>query len=1169
MDAKRFRRSAILLGLALLSCGNDSATAQTCVDDVTGVSNVCTANDVSLTSVIVTNVVDGCVSASDTATVDLQATLQSGTTRYDIGIFLARDGGNAFTGSCIHDYFGPLLAVPPGQDPSSGVGPYADLEGAQSDACGDIVTGELTARNINGVSVSCSDTDLDGFVDIGNCLSWDNKSSNNCANVSQAVPGTKSKCNCTRINTNLGIPNIQLTKNCSPDTAHPGDTVSCTITYQNTGTGPGDYISFVDDYSQTQGTVSNLSGPGGDTVVDDGDTITWTPGGAPATQANISPGASGTLTYDFTLAGSLSNGEMIPNTVTAHWQGIAQSALSASEVTNVVTTAALVSSFEVYAAPEGRVVVWATVSESRTAGFFVERWDADANRFVRLNRDPVPAVLQPQGGVYRLVDESPQPASAFLYRLIEVEFDGRELIIDSYRRALSRNPDRSALAAGGGFSSRARLFPPERRKGASPRTASLRQYKLKHETRVKLYLRESGIYRVTDAEIAEASGLSLIEVRDALHRGRVRLERRGRSIPWLESTDGTSLAFYAPPFDRTFTLEDVVWLDLDFGSRLRPSGRARPRPRPRSSSFEAESTFAESLRVEEDQIAAVALGKLDPLGDFWFWSFVPGSPGEGQDFDFLVSDPGSASSQSKLIIDFQGFAEGAEHAYAVTLNGVDLGEARFVGDVHHSASFDVDSAVLKAGTNRLGIRAAADAAPFIGAFLDGFTLDYPRHYRAVGGRLAFQGADEPVVTISGFTSPDLSVWDVSDPELPRPLPVLVDGADADWSVTLQPTPGALYLASATSAYASPSRWESVPRSRLRAAVDGVNYVIIVPREMEAEAQSFAEYRARSGFRPLVATVEDIQDEFTDGIADPRAIREFLRLLRSRLTPGDTGYVLLAGKGTYDYRDLLGAGTNLVPPLLLRTQSGLVASDYLLADVVGDDLVPDLAIGRVPAVGPEELRTYFDKIRLFESAPPDAPWRSKLIFVADNDDPAGNFASDSDALMRIVPRKFESVPILLGQTHTADGAREAILQSWNQGALFVSYVGHASMIHWASEDLFDTAAAASLENGARLPLVMGLSCYMGRFDFPTIEPLAAVALLSPKGGAAAVLSPSGASVDFRATRIGTTFVERVLGGGRTVGQSMVETFLALRSDEAMIELLDTYNLLGDPAIRLTP
>ncbi|HEX9726765.1 MAG TPA: hypothetical protein VGC53_20980, partial [Vicinamibacteria bacterium] len=588
--------------IGLLALSPPLAIAQTCIDDLTGRTNTCTANDVRITNFTIVSVIDGCVSASDTATVNAQATLLAGTNRFDLGIFIAQDGGFARTGNCLHEYLPPPLAVPPGHDPGSGTGPYAENEGSSADACGDIIANEQTLRNLNGLIVQCADVDSNGTLDVGTCISWDNLTSNNCNSVNDAVPGTKSKCNCETVEVaNAGVPNLQLTKSCVPDTARPGETISCTISYQNIGLGPADFISFVDDYDESAGTVSNIVVAGGDTAVDDGSTITWSPGGAPAAQANIPAGSSGTMTYDFTLSSSLGNGDSFSNTVTAHWQGVAQPSLSATETTNVVTTAAIVTSFEVYADSAGRTVVWETASESRTAGFFVERLSRKTGGYVRIHQDPLAALLKPQGGTYRFRDDSPDGARLASYRLVELELDGLERVLGEYRvpvRATSKRP----VPGSSGFESLPRG--PSRRMSARLHDRSsdrmryrdnvLRRRRTDEARRLKISVREEGIYSLELDAIANAWGLSAETIKQDVRRSRLQLTRRGESVSWIPSDDGGAILFYAPSFESVYTLDDVFWLERNFGQRgsARPTGFAP--------SAAALASFHESLRIEQD-----------------------------------------------------------------------------------------------------------------------------------------------------------------------------------------------------------------------------------------------------------------------------------------------------------------------------------------------------------------------------------------------------------------------------------------------------------------------------------------------------------------------------------------------------------------------------------------
>ena len=1134
---------------------------------MTGRTNTCTANDVRITSFTIVSIIDGCVSGSDTATVNAQLTLLAGTNRFDIGVFVAQDGGFARTGDCLHEYLPPPLAVPPGHDPGSGTGPYAQNEGSSGDSCGDIIANEQTLRDLNGLVVQCADFDSNGTLDVGTCISWDNVTSNNCNSVADAVPGTKSKCNCEPVEVaNTGVPNLQLTKSCVPDTARPGETISCTISYQNTGLGPADFISFVDDYDESAGTVSNIVVPGGDAGVDDGSTITWSPGGAPAAQANIPPGSSGTMTYDFTLSSSLGNGDSISNTVTAYWQGIAQPSLGATETTNVVTTAAIVTSFEVYAGSSGRTLVWETASESRTAGFFVERLSGETGGYVRIHQDPVAAILQPQGGTYRFHDGSPEGGRLASYRLVELEFDGLERVLGEYRVPL-RPASKDVAPSSSGFESRPRE--PSRRMSARLQVRSsdrmryldraLRQ-RTDEERRLKVSLRGEGIYALELESIANAWGLSAEAIRHDLRRSRLQLTRRGEPVSWVPSDDGGAVLFYAPSFESVYTLDDVFWLERNFGRRgsAYPTGFA-----PTGAAL---ASFHESLRIERDAFAAVAM-PLDPEGDFWFWSFLSGRPGDAQSFSFGVPHPAPSLDTARLTIDFQGFQNHVVHRFSIFLNGALVGETSWSGLDPHSASFELDAAFLNNGQNSLRLRAESPMGPqSVGAFLDGFLVEYERYYRAVGNRLSFTASDESAITVHDFESPDVAVWDVDDPAHPRRVAATIEQQEPGrWRATLAPASGSRYLAVASSAYLSPYRIETRGKTNLVAASASADYIIVVPEEMASVAESFAAYRETTGFAPLVAPVEAIVDEVGDGVRSPKAIREFLAAAYER-SDGRLRHVLLAGVGSYDYRDLLGTGGNLVPSMLSASASGLLSADSLLGDAVGNDGIPEIAVGRVTALSARELEDYFAKVRAFEAEPP-ANWQQRFLMLADNPDRAGDFWTDADALVSSLPGSTEVERIYLGDTHPIALARSALLGAWSEGAAVVGYLGHGSLVNLAQENLLDIASAATLSNGPRLPLFAGLTCHIGRFDIPAFEPLSSAVVLHPTGGAIAALAPGGASVNSRAKGIGSRFLSHSLGTGRTLGEALLLTFRDFSSVPPTLDLMKTYYLLGDPAVRL--
>ncbi len=192
--------SASGLWLADLLLAPQSASAQlnACLDAAVGSSFSCVANDVSLGVLIVTD--PGSVTCTETSPgsgdfeasdVEIQARLiGNATERYDIGMWIALDEGDARTGLCLRNYLPAepnALADIVTYDPLSGAGPYFDAESAPPpgpDLCGDLEkdretfydllelaadgTPEAPFNNVL-VTLPCKDDDQDGFVDVSSC----------------------------------------------------------------------------------------------------------------------------------------------------------------------------------------------------------------------------------------------------------------------------------------------------------------------------------------------------------------------------------------------------------------------------------------------------------------------------------------------------------------------------------------------------------------------------------------------------------------------------------------------------------------------------------------------------------------------------------------------------------------------------------------------------------------------------------------------------------------------------------------------------------------------------------------------------------------------------------------------------------------------------------------
>src|SRR5262249_35886380 len=197
-------------------------------------------------------------------------------------------------------------------------------------------------------------------------------------------------------------------------------------------------------------------------------------------------------------------------------------------------------------------------------------------------------------------------------------------------------------------------------------------------------------------------------------------------------------------------------------------------------------------------------------------------------------------------------------------------------------------------------------------------------------------------------------------------------------------------------------------------------------------------------------------------------------------------VMLREQETSHSNDNLRRGLRAtIPPNIFRTSYLGTASDPGYASVNGDALLPDVAIGRLPAGTLDEAHILVDKIVSFETAGRSLAGRAVLI--PDNADQAGAFEADSDDLAagvlngRAIERLYLSD---LGR-----GTRPAIPASCDGGAGLVSYVGHGGTAVWASENIFNNTDVSALQPQGQQPLLMPMNCLNGFFHFPPLDSLA--------------------------------------------------------------------------------
>ncbi len=640
------------------------------------------------------------------------------------------------------------------------------------------------------------------------------------------------------------------------------------------------------------------------------------------------------------------------------------------------------------------------------------------------------------------------------------------------------------------------------------------------------------------------------------------LKRQGASVPFRVEPAGASfgrgsvLYFHAdaPAGSTSFSGEIAYQLVQSTGGAAMDDRAAAPQGTTLGSASRTRASFETNRFYQPGLLEAP-----DP----WLWESLPGGAVRVKPFSLAGVDSLSPLG-AELAVYLQGSTDSIEtsedHHLRVSVNGIDVGEAWFDGKRAHRASFSVPASLLREGQNELGVANVGDTGVSSMVFLDRFSLDYPQAPRLRQG--VFDGAwpQAGTVEIANVAGPAV-VLDVTDAASGR-VAWLTGQLNTGGALRFQAEALRRYLVASGEGLRAP-RVVLPAASTLRDAANQADYLLVTPRAFLAAAAPLLERRQAQGLRARAVAFEEIASTFGGGQPSAEAIREFLRYAFHSWSRPSPRYVLLLGDATYDPRNFTGTAlASPLPALWVGTSYLVTASDPALAAVNGEDALPDLAIGRLPARTPEEAEQLIAKLLAWEDSGQDLSGRALL--VADNPDVAGDFEAD----IRDVAESFlagREVQIAHLSQLGAE-TRPTILEALNSGLSLLGYVGHGGAAVWASENVLNSWDVPSLQAQSRQPLLVTMNCLNGYFVAPSYDALGEALVKADGRGAIAAFSPSGLSLDGPAHVLHRALMsELTRGGHERLGDAVLAAQKAYAEAGPMPELVSIYHLFGDPAL----
>jgi len=330
-------------------------------------------------------------------------------------------------------------------------------------------------------------------------------------------------------------------------------------------------------------------------------------------------------------------------------------------------------------------------------------------------------------------------------------------------------------------------------------------------------------------------------------------------------------------------------------------------------------------------------------------------------------------------------------------------------------------------------------------------------------------------------------------------------------------------------------------------------------------------------------VEDIYNEFGEGLLHTRTIRDFLRYTLTYWQTPAPSYVLFVGKSSRANH------IRLVNEPLYRTQVpcdwvhtapfGATATDEEFTYLVGLDtlqtddgftLIPDrfqdILAGRISVVNQGQLADFLEKHRQYRELEEKGEWMETQVHVADSGNDYVFEVGNQAVAEYITPDVFPVAQLHVRTESPWNGGALDFIDLFNQGCTVLNYNGHGAIGVMSSSSVFRATDIRFLSNQGKYPINFAWSCLVGYFDDPDTSSMAELLLRKDNAGSiafygAAAKAYISADNPFMANYFANHYDERALSFGQIV--HLTESTMQGISGGANV--IQMYNLMGDPAL----
>ncbi len=639
---------------------------------------------------------------------------------------------------------------------------------------------------------------------------------------------------------------------------------------------------------------------------------------------------------------------------------------------------------------------------------------------------------------------------------------------------------------------------------------------------LKIYVKNKGLYRVAYNQLA-ASGAQINDV----PLNKLELYNNGAQVPIyvadvnndgvFDAGDYFEFVGYPPPatpycYSNIYNNDNVYFFSVQADS----SGLRYKIKNGYSDKYDyTYQTSYTKLHFERDSLFENLGYAGDDHRDFWLWDNISGQSGSVQhEFNYHFVSMKNFDADSAYVtfkVQLQGLTTsgncGLNHRAYIILNGKTISSIMWSNQ--NTATFDQTVKIsnndfhLYPTGNVLEVVDKGDACPNAGsdeAAVNWFEIDYWKDDRADTNHIEFSSPPNQTGIIRywtyGWQRDTVTVFIPQENEMiTKPL-IPHDQYNSVLFVDTVNTPTD-YFCAGNDYFLTPDSIVKSIKSDLRSTSNGADYIIIANPDFKSVAERLANFR-QTNFpdtsipdpRIKIVYVNQIYNEFSNGLLDPYALQDFVKYAFYNWQKPSPSYVVLLGDMSHDYRHVLTTSRpDFVPSIPYYTPIyGEGVSDNMIVAVSGNDVHPDLAIGRLSCETVAEGNVLVDKLINYP-ADNTKEWKQNVLLISsglsqqDEEQLGLNYASDELRQNYVLPNGFRATMIMRYPDQPDyvkyEGSGPQIRQQIDNGTVLTNFYGHGGGYQWDLTFLNDDIYL--LNNGGRLPLILSLTCYTAHFD----------------------------------------------------------------------------------------